>query len=158
MILEHNGEVYSCDHFVFEDYKLGNIMDTPLEELVQSDFQKKFGTDKRDALPEYCRRCDVRFMCNGGCPKNRISKTPDGEPGLNYLCEGYKKFFRHVGPYMEKLIEYFRREQPPALYMTDIREEDKVKYADLNRNALCPCGSGKKFKKCHDLILQKVRT
>ena len=98
--LEHNGDVYSCDHFVNPENKLGNIMEHPLSALVASSRQTQFGRDKYDRLPRYCRQCDVRFACNGECPKNRFVRTPDGEAGLNYLCAGYKMFFRHIDPYM----------------------------------------------------------
>ena len=94
--LEHNGDLYSCDHFVEPNYYLGNILKTPMIELVTSDQQRKFGQDKWDTLPQYCRDCDFIHICNGECPKNRFINTPDGEPGLNYLCEGYKAFFRHA--------------------------------------------------------------
>jgi uncharacterized protein len=96
LALEHNGDLYSCDHFVEPDYKLGNIQDTPMIDLIASDQQRQFGQAKADTLPAYCRNCEVRFACNGGCPKNRFLETPDGEPGLNYLCAGYKAFFTHI--------------------------------------------------------------
>jgi uncharacterized protein len=96
LALEHNGDLYSCDHFVEPDYKLGNIQDTPMIDLIASDQQRQFGQAKADTLPTYCRNCEVRFACNGGCPKNRFLETPDGEPGLNYLCAGYKAFFTHI--------------------------------------------------------------
>ncbi|MCI0538986.1 MAG: anaerobic sulfatase maturase [Verrucomicrobiales bacterium] len=96
--LEHNGDVFSCDHFVYPEYKLGNLLNTGLGELVGSLKQRSFGRSKADTLPEYCLRCDVRFACNGECPKNRFATTPDGQPGLNYLCPAYKRFFRHVDP------------------------------------------------------------
>jgi uncharacterized protein len=94
--LEHNGDLYSCDHFVEPDYLLGNIHETHMRELVSSDQQLAFGRDKRDSLPRMCRECDVRFACNGGCPKDRFTDTPDGESGLHYLCPSYLDFFRHV--------------------------------------------------------------
>ena len=96
LVLEHNGDLYSCDHFVEPNYFLGNIKDEHMLELVSSDQQRKFGNDKRDALPRYCLECPVRFACNGGCPRNRFIKTPDGDDGLNYLCAGYKTFFTHI--------------------------------------------------------------
>jgi uncharacterized protein len=96
LALEHNGDLYSCDHFVEPDYKLGNIQDTPMIDLIASDQQRQFGQAKADTLPTYCQNCEVRFACNGGCPKNRFLETPDGEPGLNYLCAGYKAFFTHI--------------------------------------------------------------
>jgi uncharacterized protein len=94
--LEHNGDLYSCDHYVEPTYKLGNILDRPVIELISSPEQVRFGNDKRDTLPRYCRECTVRFACHGECPKNRFIATPDGEPGLNYLCAAYKAFFTHI--------------------------------------------------------------
>ena len=96
LALEHNGDLYSCDHFVEPRYLLGNIKETHMIELVASEQQLKFGRDKRDTLPQYCLDCEVRFACNGGCPRNRFIETPDGEPELNYLCNGYKAFFKHI--------------------------------------------------------------
>ncbi len=90
MVMEHNGDLYSCDHFVYPEYFLGNITETPLIDLVKSQRQFDFGIDKRNKLPGYCLRCDVRYACHGECPKHRFLRTPDGQPGLNYLCEGYK--------------------------------------------------------------------
>ncbi len=96
LALEHNGDLYSCDHFVEPDYLLGNITETHLLDMVASARQQAFGRAKRDALPAYCRRCDVRFACHGGYPKDRFTLTPDGEPGLHYLCPSYQSFLRHV--------------------------------------------------------------
>ncbi len=101
--LEFNGDVYSCDHFVDPPYLLGNIMETPIGDLVRSDKQRAFGEAKRDTLPRYCRECEFLFACNGECPKNRILLTPDGEPGLNWLCEGLKHFFAHTDRRMKML-------------------------------------------------------
>lgn len=94
--LEHNGDLYSCDHFVEPNHFLGNILEKPLIELVASEKQRKFGRDKQNTLPRYCRACDFIHICNGECPKNRFAETPDGEPGLNYLCQGYMAFFKHA--------------------------------------------------------------
>lgn len=100
LALEHNGDLYSCDHFVEPDFRIGNIHETRMLDMVASPRQRAFGTDKRDTLPDYCRECPVLFACNGGCPKDRFIETPDGEPGLNYLCAGYKDFFGHtMGPF-----------------------------------------------------------
>jgi uncharacterized protein len=96
LALEHNGDLYSCDHFVEPDYKLGNIRETHMIDMVSSPRQVQFGLHKRDSLPRYCMACEVRFACHGECPKNRFITTPDGEPGLNYLCAGYKAFFKHI--------------------------------------------------------------
>ena len=94
--MEHNGDVYSCDHYVEPDHLLGNIKDTPLQTLVASEKQRRFGQSKYDTLPKYCKECPVLFACYGECPRNRFIKTPDGEDGLNYLCAGYKAFFTHI--------------------------------------------------------------
>jgi len=117
LALEHNGDLYACDHYVEPDYLLGNIRDTPLIELVASEKQVRFGLDKRDTLPRYCRRCKVRFACHGGCPKNRFTRTPDGEPGLNYLCAGYKAFFTHIDRPMRIMADLLRRGRAPAEIM-----------------------------------------
>lgn len=109
LALEHNGDLYSCDHFVEPDYKLGNIQETPMIELIAGDRQRQFGQDKFDTLPQYCLGCEVRFACNGGCPKNRFIETPDGVPGLNYLCTGYKAFFSHIGKPMRMMAELLRQ-------------------------------------------------
>ena len=100
LAIEHSGDLYSCDHFVYPKNRLGNIMESPMAELAGSEQQREFGDAKESTLPRYCRECDVRFACNGECPKHRFLTTPDGEPGLNYLCAGYKMFFHHVDPYM----------------------------------------------------------
>ena len=102
-VLEHNGDLYSCDHFVYPEYKLGNIKEQTIMEMMYSDRQMKFGRDKFDTLPRQCKRCKWLFACNGECPKNRLLKTVDGEPGLNYLCEGYRMYFEHVAPFMEHM-------------------------------------------------------
>lgn len=113
-VMEYNGDVYSCDHFVFPEYKLGNIRTNTLVEMLYSDRQQKFGNDKYDRLPRQCKECEFIFACNGECPKNRFAYTPDGEPGLNYLCSGYKRFFRHVAPYMEFMKRELEAGRPPA--------------------------------------------
>jgi len=109
LALEHNGDLYSCDHFVEPDYKLGNIQETPMIELIASERQRQFGYAKFDTLPQYCRNCEVRFACNGGCPKNRFIETPDGETGLNYLCAGYKAFFTHIDKPMRMMADLLRQ-------------------------------------------------
>lgn len=116
-ILEHNGDLYSCDHFVYPDHYLGNITKTPLTDLMHSPRQIQFGKDKRDRLPNQCLQCEFRFACHGGCPKSRIALTDEGEPGLNWLCEGYKLFFGHVKPYMDFMANELAHERPPANIM-----------------------------------------
>ena len=103
LALEHNGDLYSCDHYVYPKYRLGNLMNQSLGGMARSHAQTKFGHDKFDLLPQYCRKCEVRFACNGECPKHRFIKTPDGEDGLNYLCPAYKKFFNHIDPPMRAM-------------------------------------------------------
>lgn len=117
MVIEHNGDIYSCDHFVDRDHLLGNIQDSPLIELVNGGRQRQFGLDKRDKLPEYCQNCPVLFACRGECPKNRFALTPDGEPGLNYLCNGYLMFFSHVDRPMKFMAEELRAGRAPANVM-----------------------------------------
>lgn len=142
--LEHNGDVYSCDHFVDTPYLLGNIMETPIGELVRSEKQRAFGEAKRDTLPAYCTACEYLFACNGECPKNRILLTPDGEPGLNWLCEGLKYFFAHSERYMRAMAELLQQNREAADIMPLIAEEA----ARTGRNDPCPCGSGRKHKVC----------
>ncbi len=152
LAMEHNGDLYACDHFVEPRYRLGNMMETPLVELVASEAQRKFGQAKRDTLPQQCRDCEVRFICNGGCPKNRIAVTPDGEPGLNHLCAGYKAFFTHIDRPMRMMVEELRHHRAPANVMRRLAQEEAdlaARFAQAGRNDPCPCGSGKKYKHCH---------
>ena len=100
-VMEHNGDVYACDHFVFPEYKLGNLFETPLKILMNSEPQRRFGTQKFTALTPQCRQCEWLFACNGECPRTRFAFDADGNPGLAYLCAGYKQFFAHVAPYMD---------------------------------------------------------
>ena len=117
LALEHGGDLYSCDHFVYPENRLGNMMESPLKALVESEQQLRFGQAKESTLPEYCRQCDVRFACNGECPKHRFTTTPDGEAGLNYLCAGYKMFFHHVDPYMRFMAGELAVDRAPANVM-----------------------------------------
>lgn len=113
-VMEYNGDVYSCDHYVFPEYRLGNIADKSLLTLMHSPVQQQFGKDKLDRLPGYCIRCEYLDLCNGECPKNRIAVTPDGEPGLNYLCPGFKKFYRHSEPYFDFMANELQHNRPPS--------------------------------------------
>jgi uncharacterized protein len=139
--LEHNGDLYSCDHFVEPDHLLGNITTTTMVELVTSPRQRAFGQAKEDSLPAYCRSCDVRFACNGECPRNRFTRTPDGEEGLNYLCAGYQSFFTHIDGPMRLMAGLLRS----GRYADEILDL----FAAAGRNDPCPCGSGRKAKTCH---------
>lgn len=113
-IIEHNGDVYCCDHFVYPEYKLGNIAGTDLREMMNSPVQTKFGISKRNGLPKKCIRCRYAFACHGECPKHRFNRTESGETGLNALCDGYYKFYSHVEPYMEKMKEFLVEKKAPA--------------------------------------------
>jgi len=117
LAMEHNGDLYACDHYVEPKYFLGNIQQENMLDMVSSPQQTRFGLDKRDTLPKYCQECDVRFVCNGGCPKNRIRRTPDGEEGLNYLCAGYKAFFNHIDEPMKIMARLLKMRRPPAEIM-----------------------------------------
>ena len=143
--LEYNGDVYSCDHFVEPRYKLGNIHQTPLVQLVASPEQRKFGDDKRDTLTAQCRSCEVKPLCNGGCPKDRFALSQDGETGQNYLCAGLELFFKHTLPAMRVMAQLLQQQRAPSEVMDLIAAQD----AQRAHNALCPCGSGVKFRKCH---------
>jgi uncharacterized protein len=152
MALEHNGDLYSCDHFVEPNHYLGNILTTPMIELVISEKQRKFGKDKKDTLPRSCRDCEFLHVCNGECPKNRFVDAPDGEGGLNYLCEGYKAFFKHTDKPMRIMADLLRRGQYADGVMKILAEEERrndIGLGPVGRNDPCPCGSGLKFKRCH---------
>jgi uncharacterized protein len=149
MAMEHNGDLYSCDHFVYPRFRLGNIMEQPIAELASSAQQQQFGMEKQETLPRYCRECSVRFACNGECPKHRFIATPDGEPGLNFLCAAYKHFFQHVDPYMRFMTGQLRQQRAPAFVMDWIAGQEQARRdSPAQRNDPCPCGSGKKYKKC----------
>ena len=152
LALEHNGDLYSCDHFVEPDFLLGNIQEEHMLELVSSDQQVKFGLDKRDTLPQYCLDCDVRFACHGECPKNRFIETPSGEPGLNYLCAGYKGFFHRIDEPYKILIWLMRSGRPASDVMAIVREREAhfpEAFAKAKAEEACPCGSQMAFKDCH---------
>lgn len=142
LVLEHNGDLYSCDHLVEPRTRLGNIATDTLTAMAGSAQQLAFGQAKRDTLPRRCLECAFKFACNGGCPKDRLISTPDGEPGLNYLCEGYRAFFRHVDVPM-------RRMAAAIMPAPELPRPGPLAPAGPRRNGPCPCGSGLKYKKCH---------
>ncbi len=121
-VMEYNGDLYSCDHFVFPEFYLGNIYEQSISEMMESGRQYRFGRDKYDTLPRRCRECEYLFACWGECPKNRFAVTEDGEPGLNYLCEGYFRFFRHVAPYMDWMKKALLEGKAPAGIMNALRK------------------------------------
>ncbi|MBM3212831.1 anaerobic sulfatase maturase [Candidatus Poribacteria bacterium] len=141
-VVEHNGDFFPCDHFVDAEHRIGNIQDTNLLELLESQAQRDFGQAKWDKLPKYCHACEIRDMCNGGCPKDRFIQTPDGETGLNYLCAGYKRFFTHSKPFVDALATIWRQ--------NNVQEQIRPSQNSpgIGRNDPCPCGSGLKYKKC----------
>jgi uncharacterized protein len=144
--LEHNGDLYSCDHYVEPDYLLGNITGgRTMLELVNLPQQRAFGQAKLDTLPEHCRSCDVRFACNGGCPKDRFITTPDGEPGLHYLCEGYQLFFRHVDTPMRVMAALLRQGKDA----TGLRDWYAARDAKRDGADACTCASGRSWQDCH---------
>ena len=143
--MEHNVDLYSCDHFVEPDYLLGNIHDRHMLDLVASPQQQAFGQHKKDSLTTQCRSCDVLALCNGGCPKDRFTDSRDSEPGHNYLCDGLYHFYTHTRPTMTtmaRLIQHGR-------YADEIMAQVAAADAERSRNDPCPCRSGAKFKNCH---------
>jgi uncharacterized protein len=150
-VVEHNGDFFSCDHFVDEHHRLGNIRETRLVDLLESPAQRAFGLAKWDSLPRCCRTCRVLNMCHGGCPKDRFLTAPDGEGGLSYLCKGYHRFFTHCQPFVAELSALWRRhapERPTAPVQVPVRAKESQASPKRGRNDPCPCGSGRKYKKC----------
>jgi len=145
LALEHTGDLYSCDHYVEPGYLPGNINDKHMLELIVSPQQRQFGRDKRDALARYCLDSDVRVACNGGCPKDRFTTPPDGEPGLHYLCPDYQQFFRHIREPMQAMSALLKSGCAPAELMAVYAARD----ARHGRNDPRTCGSGRKWKHCH---------
>ena len=153
-VIEHNGDFFCCDHYVDREHCLGNIRETPLRALLEHPAQRTFGQAKLDTLPPLCRNCEVREMCHGECPKNRFLLTPDGEPGLNYLCTGYKRFFTHCRPFVAEVASAWGRQggrpqaTPAKPSPLPLSKAGITAQTPPGRNEPCPCGSGKKYKKC----------
>jgi len=156
-VIEHNGDFYSCDHFVDAHHRLGNIQSTTLAELLDSPAQKAFGQAKLETLPSRCRACEVRVMCHGGCPKDRFVQTPEGEAGWNYLCAGYKRFFTHCRPFVAEVAAAWRRQCGVGSPVPPPGGSGPRKcgtpggtqtVSRVGRNDPCPCGSGRKYKNC----------
>lgn len=116
-VMEHNGDVYSCDHFVFPEYKLGNIRDHSLIDMLYGEQQQEFSRLKHSSLPRQCKECDMEFACHGECPKNRFMKDKYGDSGLNYLCPGYYHYYQHVAPYMDYMKQELMAQRPPSNIM-----------------------------------------
>lgn len=147
--LEHNGDLYSCDHFVTPQHRLGNVLDTTMRQMVDSAQQRAFGSAKQEGLPSQCRACSVRFACNGACPKDRFLADETGQAGLNYLCAGYYRFFTHIDGPMRLIANLLKAGRPAEEAMLALRQLDDPAAAGLSRNSPCPCGSGRKLKACH---------
>ena len=151
LAMEHDGSVYSCDHYVDPGHRLGEVMSDGLAALVGSQEQIAFGAAKHDSLPVYCRECPVGFLCHGGCPKDRFATTPDGEAGLNYLCGGYRQFYSHLLPYLRRMAALVRQGRPIFEISAELEaaeHEDRLRWRTTGRNDSCPCGSGRKYKHC----------
>ncbi len=145
LALEHNGDLYSCDHFVEPNYILGNIHTTHMLDLVASPQQQAFGQRKRESLTAQCRYCEVLRLCNGGCPKDRFIDSRDGEPGQNYLCDGLFHFYTHTRPTMTAMARLVDQGRYADEVMATVAADDVRR----GRNDPCPCGNGAKFKRCH---------
>lgn len=154
LAIEHNGDLFACDHYVYPEFRLGNILDTPIATLASSLQQRSFGTAKQDSLPDQCRTCEIRFACQGGCPKHRFLKTSDGATGLNYYCRSMKQFMKHAGPSLMTMSRLIRAGRPAADIMqlmatgTVTTARGGVSASKIGRNDPCHCGSGKKYKAC----------
>lgn len=149
-VIEHNGDLYSCDHFVYPQNRLGNLAEVSLESAMESPQQIRFGNAKLKRLPRCCLECPVRFACNGECPKHRFVTAPDGGERMNYLCPAYKLFFAHIDPYMRFMAAELRQERPPSNVMAWVRNRGlhAAGKKEPGRNDPCPCGSGLKYKRC----------
>ncbi len=160
LAMEHNGDLYSCDHFVEPDYLLGNIQDMHMMDMVMLEKQIEFGMDKRDGLPKYCQECEVRFACKGECPKNRFLTTPSGEAGLNYLCVGWKAFFHRVNNPLKALVAVMRSGRPVEEVMGIVAQAEagfQDAFNEADADDPCPCESGLIFKQCHGWAPPKRR-
>lgn len=146
--LESNGDLYNCDHFVYPEHKLGNIHQQTIHELNHSEQAIAFGQAKEARLTTDCRRCEFRPVCHGGCPKHRFAVSPGGHPGHNYLCAGYKHFFKHITPYMNVWQQLQENGYPPSAIAQWLASEAQQAPTAAKRNDPCPCGSGLKYKKC----------
>jgi uncharacterized protein len=148
LIIEHDGGVYACDHFVTPEHRIGSLETSGLRDLVESPVQQRFGEDKRDRLPVECRSCSWLSVCNGGCPKDRFALADDSEPGLNYLCSGLRQFYAHAEKPLKQVIERMKHGISQEAILAELRAELQVRWKGVGRNDPCPCGSGRKAKNC----------
>ncbi len=147
--LEHNGDLYACDHYVYPRHKLGNILETPLETLMATEKQQEFGRTKLDSLPPCCLACEVRTACHGDCPKHRFVGTAEADKAVSYLCPAYKQIYSHMAPYLGAMAQLIKAGRPASEVMT-IRNSGtgNLHPSSPGRKEPCPCGSGKKYKRC----------
>nr|WP_292839214.1 anaerobic sulfatase maturase [Mesorhizobium sp.] len=149
LALEHNGDLYACDHYVYSEYRLGNITQTPIETLAALPQQRRFGLDKKARLPAACLKCEWRFACHGGCPKHRFLPVNDeGSERLNYFCESNRMFLSHAAPFFLAMVRLLRQGRPAAGIMDILARQEAPRRRQSGRNAPCPCGSGRKYKRC----------
>lgn len=148
LIVEHDGNVYACDHFVTPEHRIGDLETSSLSALVDASIQCCFGNDKRDRLPDQCRSCSWLIVCNGGCPKDRFVLAENGEAGLNYLCRGLRQFFAHAEQPLRRVIDRRRQGLNPEAIMAELRAQSLIRWRGIGRNDPCPCGSGRKAKQC----------
>lgn len=148
LIVEHDGKVYACDHFVTPEHRIGDLETSLLSALVDSPIQRRFGNNKQDTLPLRCRSCSWLTVCNGGCPKDRFVLADDGEPGLNYLCSGLRMFFAHAEQPLKRAMKLKSQGVSPEAIMTELCTESLARWKGVGRNDPCPCGSGRKAKQC----------
>lgn len=148
LVVEHDGAVYSCDHFVTPDHRLGDITLSSLSALVDLPEQHSFGSNKQNGLPSRCLTCPWLQLCNGGCPKDRFALTESGEQGLNHLCEGLRKFFAHSEQPLGQIMQLRKRGLAPDAIMAELRAKSQARWRGIGRNDPCPCGSGRKAKSC----------
>jgi uncharacterized protein len=148
LIVEQDGGVYSCDHFVTPEHRIGSIGDSSLAGLVDSPAQRRFGEAKSAGLPARCLACPWKAVCNGGCPKDRATSPEQGEPGLNYLCAGLGRFFSHAEQPLKKITRQLGAGTRPEAIMSALRRDMQERWRGVGRNDPCPCGSGRKAKHC----------
>jgi len=148
LIIEHDGGVYSCDHFVTPEHRIGDLETSELSTLIDVPFQHRFGNDKLDRLPSQCHSCSWLKVCNGGCPKDRFSLAENDEPGLNYLCNGLREFFAYAEKPLKKVIQRRKRGISPRNIMTELYADLVARWKGIGRNDPCPCDSGRKAKQC----------
>ncbi|MCR3922993.1 MAG: anaerobic sulfatase maturase [Firmicutes bacterium] len=148
LIVEHDGGVYSCDHFVTPEYRVGDIETSTLGDLIDVPEQHRFGSDKKDRLPTQCCSCPWLAICNGGCPKDRFATTTSGGAGLNYLCDGLRQFFAYATEPLEQMVQLRKRGLTPTAIMAELRAQSLFRWRGVGRNDPCPCGSGRKAKHC----------